>query len=46
MFTIAHEIAHAWRDDGVVTTEHEFNAQEAEADALAAEWGFPRLQEE
>ena len=45
MFTIAHEIAHSWLGHGVVTKE-ENDEQEAAADALAAEWGFPRPEEE
>ena len=46
MFTSAHEIAHSWLGHGVVKSEEDFDAQEAEADALAAEWGFPRPHEE
>ena len=44
MFTIAHEIAHSWLKHGDVKTKEEFDAQETEADAQAAEWGFPRPQ--
>jgi Zn-dependent peptidase ImmA (M78 family) len=45
VFTIAHEIAHSWLEHGPTGTREDFDTLEAEADALSAEWGFPRPQE-
>ena len=44
VFTIAHEIAHSWLEHGPTGTREDFDALEMQADALAADWGFPRPQ--